>query len=376
MKVKVLTIINKLHIGGIEKTFLSSVNDFQSFGYECHVLCNKGGLLENDFKEKDVGVFYFGIFKYPFIDAIKMLYVVIKNKYHIVHIRDGFTSGFFVLACRLLNVPIVVSIHSSETQFKKHWIINYFLNKLRNSYLSFHRMVINKFSTRVIGHSINNLNYYKRYIENKSKYRVVYNGVDFNKIEYSKNQWSKKNNNDYIQLIHVGSFKNQKNHHSLILIFKNLIEKGYKLKLILCGDGDKKQNIIKLVKTLHLNDLVEFKGNIKNPEKYILDSDIFVFPSLNEGFGNVLIEAQYCNVAICASDIPAHYESVSKIYHDYFFPSEDVDLASRKVEQLITKINNNEIDPLLKVAHEFAKEFSIKKMVTNINSIYLEILKK
>lgn len=373
-EVKLLTIINKLNLGGIEKTFLSSITPLHSEGYKCSILCNKGGTLEEDFKNKGVNIHYFGNFKFPVTNAILLFFLILRYKYQLVHVRDGFTSGFFILACKLINVPVIVSIHNSDPQFKTSWKDHYFYNKIRNLYLYLHKFLIYKFSSKIIGHSQNNLSYYKKSFKDHSKFHILYNGVDFKSMSNNTSDGNSYVKRNFIQLIHVGSFKKQKNHTSLILIFNDLIKKGYNIKLILCGEGREKDKIKNLVNSLGLTSLIDFKGNVGQPSLYLTQSDIFVFPSLHEGFGNVLIEAQYNRVAICCSDIPPHYESVSQKYYKFFFTPEDISKGSENIEEIIKLIQNGRIESYLDEGKIFAEKFSIENMVRNLNTIYKDVL--
>ena len=68
------------------------------------------------------------------------------------------------------------------------------------------------------------------------------------------------------------------------------------VKLLILGQGELKGYLKELVDKLDLRNNVEFLGYQRNPFKYIASSDLFVFSSLYEGFGNVLVEAMACGV--------------------------------------------------------------------------------
>ena len=74
------------------------------------------------------------------------------------------------------------------------------------------------------------------------------------------------------------------------------------MKLVILGEGPLEKYLKKLTSELDLSDEVQFLGFQNNPFKFMASSSIYVMPSLNEGFPNVLIEAMACGVPVIAAD--------------------------------------------------------------------------
>src|SRR5690606_36298406 len=109
------------------------------------------------------------------------------------------------------------------------------------------------------------------------------------------------------------------------------------------------------VRDLGLEQHVNFLGMQTNIAPYLYNSDVFLFPSIYEGFGNVLIEAQYAGLAVSASGIPPHYEATYAAYQKFFFDPSDIDDAEQKVKSILS----TDLEDVKKEAYEFAPSFSI-----------------
>jgi glycosyltransferase involved in cell wall biosynthesis len=97
-----------------------------------------------------------------------------------------------------------------------------------------------------------------------------------------------------------------KNHARLFEALKMLKEKGETIKLVLIGARDKGHGAIAdKIDTMGLQNDVVFTGWLpfEDIPSIYCASEVFVFPSLNEGFGLPVIEAMACGVPVACSNI-------------------------------------------------------------------------
>ena len=91
------------------------------------------------------------------------------------------------------------------------------------------------------------------------------------------------------QIVTLGRLSREKGHIYLVRAFGKLTQKGWSLHII--GDGPERQSLEREILSLGLTGRVKFYGHLKDFGQILGESDIFVLPSLYEGFPNALIEA-------------------------------------------------------------------------------------
>jgi|SRR5690554_1809212 len=381
---KILTLLHSLSIGGVEKTLYHCLPRLQSEGIEMTICCfEKGGNLEEDYKAKGVNVIYFkktGSFLADFFQ----LYKVAKNhQYDIIHSRLSYTSGGFALASRFLEIPFIVSIHNEFPATLIKWSKRPFFAQLRNLYLKIHKFFTKKYATLIVGHSRSNLDRNFPHWEASEQFKVLYNGVDFDYLtkkrdaieeDFVKSYMNKLGENSF-KMIHIGTFKEQKNHLFMLESFSMLNPVINNYHLILLGDGELRKQIENTVTKLKLHNNVHLIGFSKNVGAWIKQSDLFFFPSLFEGFANVIIEAQYLGLPICASKIKPHFESVHSYYHKYFFSSVDNEECVLKLTGIINDIQKGNIaNKTFEIKQHMNERFSINQMAKNLCDIYKKLI--
>ncbi len=126
---------------------------------------------------------------------------------------------------------------------------------------------------------------------------VVKNGVDLSKFHPSPMDGSKIRkalsiNSDTFVVGHVGRFSEQKNHAFLLEIFEEILKTKENSHLLLVGDGELEPSIREKMEHLGIDSKVTILSNRCDIPDLLNAMDVFVFPSLFEGLGIVLIEAQ------------------------------------------------------------------------------------
>ena len=130
-----------------------------------------------------------------------------------------------------------------------------------------------------------------------------------------------------------------------------------------------KESLIKLSEDLDVSKIVQFLGEQKNINEYYLQADIFVLPSIWEGFGIVILEAFSAKVAVIASNIEGPAELIKNNINGLLFEPENYVQLSEKLTMLI---NNKKLRRrIANNGHKsFTKKYHIDNYVKKLNKLY------
>lgn len=145
--------------------------------------------------------------------------------------------------------------------------------------------------------------------ENKDRFIMLNNAIDASAYAYDpeKRQAVREQLklSDAFTVGHVGRFNPQKNHPFLLEIFAALLKREPNAVLLLVGGGADQEKIQAKAQTMGLTDHIRFLGIRSDVADLMQAMDVFVFPSLFEGLGIVLIEAQAAGLpCMVSSTIP------------------------------------------------------------------------
>ena len=135
---------------------------------------------------------------------------------------------------------------------------------------------------------------------------ILKNAINLEKFIYEdlkRNEIRNKLNiNDKYVIGNVGRFTKQKNHAFLLEIFSKIHEKNKNTILLLVGDGELEKEVRNKISELKLDDDVLILSNRSDVNELMMGMDLFLFPTLFEGLGIVLIEAQATGLKCISSE--------------------------------------------------------------------------
>ncbi len=218
----------------------------------------------------------------------------------------------------------------------------------------------------------------------RSKLEVIPNGLDIDRfnipsekrVKY-KNEFKKKYDIPKNAFVfgNVSRLTVEKGHSILLEAFAEFLRFSVLTRddfyLVLAGGGELAKDLKKQAKELEIDDKVIITGVFEEEDKVKFYSlfDVFVFPSLAEGFGIVLIEAMCMGIPVISSDLPVLKE-VGTDTVDFFKTGSHGDLAD-KMEKTYSTINLSKV----KAAKDRVLEnYSHAGFVNNYLKLYINLL--
>ena len=139
------------------------------------------------------------------------------------------------------------------------------------------------------------------------------------------------------RLLFVGRLTRIKGLDVLLSALDGLKDQEWELDVV--GDGPQRAEFETLSERLGLSDRVRFHGFQDNPQDWMVESDLLVFPSLDEGMGLVLLQSAQVGLPVIASDLDAAREIGAK--QDQLIPPGDI----RAWRWVLRKILEREYTP-------------------------------
>ena len=218
---------------------------------------------------------WFPIIKKSYINKKKILESIdFEPDIIICHKNTAYLPFYFLK--KHFGVPMIVGIHRTDILFSKTWLYR------RRQEKVFEDVDLFAFRSKAL-----KKHFLERFSQFKDKKSFIANsGVPQNIILKRK----KNNNTGVKKIIFVGALIDSKNLDKLLISLTN-VKTPYQLTVI--GDGENKEKLLNLCKTLNIERNVFFLGRIKR-EKVFLEMekhDFFVMPGIKETLGLVYLEA-------------------------------------------------------------------------------------
>jgi glycosyltransferase involved in cell wall biosynthesis len=213
--------------------------------------------------------------------------------------------------------------------------------------------------------------------ENTKKDIINYYNIPKNKIEviYLANSLNPKNvilkmKTPFKYLLYVGNRSGYKNFNFFIKSVAPILSKN--LKVFCAGGNEFNLQEIEFLKKLNIIDFVEQK-NVNDRELVYLykNAEVFIFPSLYEGFGIPILEAFSCGCPVILS-MSSSFPEVGGGAVEYFNLNDEKSLLI-SIKKILNNLNYRE--DLIKRGYKQLKKFSWDYTVKKTKKVYEEVLR-
>ena len=173
----------------------------------------------------------------------------------------------------------------------------------------------------------------KFYGRNQKKLDVVHLGVDVSRIDAIK-----ATKDETPSVLYVGRLVPHKHVEDLIQAIKQVKKKIPAVQLRIIGTGIEQKNLKQLVRKLKLQNNTVFYGTLKHYDdvlRIMKQSSVLVLPSMREGFGLVLIEANACRKPVIAYKTGGVVDIIKEGVNGFLIPPRNIERLSEAIENVL-----------------------------------------
>ncbi len=341
---KIGLFIDKWESGGIEMYILNTLESLSDeFNFEIITTKKKSNLYDDKLVELDVPLIELNTRVDSEITrtiySLKKFWEVLREKnYDILHLH--IYNAFSLIYARLAKLAGVGSIicHSHNSGIAK--------NRLRLLKISVHYVSKYLFKNSfTYAFACSDLAAKWMFVDGQSYFFAI-NGINTKKFDYDKKfkDFFRESSNEII-LGNIGRFVPEKNQMFLINIADSLAKNQIPFKLIIVGEGPLKEKLYDQIKEFNLYNNIILLPPQREITKLLSGFDIFLMPSLFEGFPITLVEAQANGLPIIYSNtITKKIEINDNIYRRKIKKNLWLDMIMYKKMQRTDNLRINEFD--------------------------------
>ena len=305
---RILQVVYVMHRGGVETLLMNIIRrlDRNTFRMDIAVRTDAAGEYDPELRAAGVRIFYCAAPGAPLRFAFQ-LYRLLKTQgpYDAIHSHMHALDGLVMLVAALAGARMRIShSHNISDGYSNTLVWRVLRRAMRILTRSFatHKLAVSQASYRA---------QFGCAPDSEVNSRILLNGVDLERLAVDRHECRRRLRQelgvapDARLLGHVGRFHRQKNHRFLLESFARLVESQPDVHLVLAGSGALLPEMRDLAGALGIAGQVHFLGSRSDVAGILSALDVFVLPSLYEGFGIVLVEAQACGVpCLVSSAVP------------------------------------------------------------------------
>lgn len=374
---KILLYTDTPQTGGAELQIFLLAKFLDKTQFEPILACSNFPILDKwceKFRKENIQVFRLNVkHKHDPRHYFQLKKILKENQIDLLHLhlwnpascRYGFRAGIS------LKIPIITTEHDP---FELSWLKNVYKKK-----------ALKKVSKIIAISHDNQKQLEKLYHEHQNKIKTIHNGIDINwwqsqLLGYKvSNHWRTKEEifkakKSTLIITTIAELHERKGLKYLIEAIPEVVEKFSNVKFVIIGEGGERKNLENLAEKLKLQNHLIFLGRQKEIPKLLESSEIFVLPSIREGFGLVNCEAMISGLPVIASNIGGIAEIVKDGETGILVPAQNPQALA---ESLIELIENPEKRQKFGQAgrRQVIENFDAKKMAEQYGKVYQEMLR-
>lgn len=327
---RVLEIMNKLESGGVEAVLWNYLSRIDDIDFEIAITSTStNSIFKEKFEAAGIPLLYLSDRKTnPIKHIIECFRLLRHGKYDCVHCHINNWSWMYLTLAKLSKIPVRIGhSHLGYQQNEKH---KPYTNGIRGLLLK--QSATDMFACgKEAGERM-----WGEQNMNSGDVVIMRNAVEINAYAYDVGARSKVRkelgiSQETLVLINIGRLSDQKNQHYLIECVKK-INPSQDWKLLIVGKGPMEEELRSQIVTNGLSDNVSLLGARDDIPALLSAADVFIFPSIGEGFPVVLVEAQLSGLPCLISDQVSTESALTD--QAKFLPLDNPDLWVHMIEEI------------------------------------------
>ena len=290
-----------------------------------------------------------------------------EGPFDIIHAHPYTLSGLILLQAQRAKIPVrIVHSHTDRRKVSRDKGVH------RRVYTMLMKALLHKTATYGLAASKDAaLSLFGQNWQKDWRWNVMYCGIDLTPFHKALNKQEMRENlgisSESRVIGHVGSFHFEKNHEFILMLFRKLAQQDLKTHLLLVGDGPLREGLVDKIEIYGLSGRVTLTGTRQDIPNLLSVMDVFVFPSLFEGLGLSVIEAQAAGLPCLVSDaVPDEAQIIKSAVQ--FLPLENSqDIWLQAIKETLARPAPDKKKALQAVVHS---EFNIQHNVKILADLY------
>ncbi len=355
---KILLLTTHLNYGGISSYTVSLAKSLKKRGHT--VFCfSSSGTLVSHLKKNNLHHGWIPINTKselsPFVavSALSLLGFIKRESIEIIHAQTRVTQVLAEILSRMTKVPYVSTCHG------------FFKPNFGRRILPCWGKKVIAISDAVKQHLMDDFNVPENNIV------LIPNGIDVDSFRVCSKRTDINYPDRKVGIIARISYV--KGHEYLIKAMAQVLKKYPDAQLFIFGQGKIKYDLIRLAEKLKINDNIFFLPSVSNPADVLQEMDIFVMPSIQEGLGLSILEAQACGLAVVASDVGGIPTVIKDNLTGLLVEPKD---AQGLADAIMKLMGDKELAIKLgqKARLEVESKFSLQVMAEKVEKAYKEVI--
>ena len=378
-RIRVLTIITRLDLGGAQQVALQSAAGLDSERFDSVLLCGRGGKLDRDAAVlPGLQLHFLRFLKHPisplqdFLAVLEIWIYLMSRRVDVVHTHSSKAGLIGRLAAFAAGIPVVIhTVHG--------WSFHDFMGNLKRRMFIYLEKWLARITTVlvVVAESVRDKGMMNG-IGTADQYALIRAGVDTRHWRFQEHK------KDALEAILataalgpvvgcIANCKEQKNPLDFVRVAQRVLQMHPIVSFIYLGDGPLRESALQLAQELGLKDQVFFPGWVEDPAEAAAGFDIFLLMSLWEGLPCVFPQVLSQGTVAVATSVDGAAEIIREGHNGFLVQPFDVDAAADRINWLLA---HSSVRATLreKARESVGSEFDMATTVESVQRLYLHLL--